>query len=134
MTEWLQATKIYAAAERLRQVQLECDDAIRIIDRFDSTETLFYVDPPYPTDTRNERWAKTAYAEELAGSYHTHLANALQRIKGHAVVSSYPNDPYDEFYSGWERRQRQTTTMNRTAATEVLYIHPRTSESLKSRP
>lgn len=36
-------------AQRLLRVQIENDTAIEVIKRYDSPETLFYSDPPYPT-------------------------------------------------------------------------------------
>jgi DNA adenine methylase len=35
-------------AIRLRQVQIECRDALRIIQSRDTPESFFYLDPPYP--------------------------------------------------------------------------------------
>lgn len=39
-------------ASRLLRVQIEHDLAINVIRRYDSPETLFYCDPPYPHDSR----------------------------------------------------------------------------------
>ena len=36
------------ALQRLRKVHIECDDALNIIKRWDSPQTLVYCDPPYP--------------------------------------------------------------------------------------
>ena len=34
-------------AERLAKVQIECEDALSVIERYDSANTFFYIDPPY---------------------------------------------------------------------------------------
>lgn len=60
---------LYAIANRLRGVQIECDEALAVIERFDSASTLFYVDPPYPESTRN-RWKKHGYAYEMTDEEH----------------------------------------------------------------
>jgi DNA adenine methylase len=36
-----------AMMDRLREVYLECDDALAVIKRWDSPQTMFYCDPPY---------------------------------------------------------------------------------------
>jgi site-specific DNA-adenine methylase len=59
---------------------------------------------------------------------HTHLANALNRLEGMAIVSTYPNPQYDELFAGWERLEKTTQTMNKTIATEVIYLSPRLVE------
>ena len=38
--DWRDASHLWAVAERLRRVQLECDDALRVIARFDGPDTL----------------------------------------------------------------------------------------------
>jgi DNA adenine methylase len=132
MSEWKQAKQITQAVKRFENVQIENDDALKVIQRFDTPETLFYCDPPYPALTRNRRWAKTAYSEEIGGQDHLHLANLLQVVKGFAIISTYPNEMYDEVFSKWKKVTKTAQTMNKTIATEVLYISPRTAEALKS--
>jgi len=131
LSEWAHAIAFGPIVERLRNVQIECDEASSVIRRFDGAETLFYVDPPYPTDTRNERWSKKAYQHELAGHDHCHLANQLNSIKGLAIISTYPNEVYDEIYAGWTRKEKTCQTMNKTIARELLYISPRAAEALQ---
>lgn len=122
--EWNNAKDIFAAARRLSRVQIENDHALHVIRRWDTPGTLFYVDPPYPADTRNQRWCKSAYSHELDGQDHYHLANLLNKIKGKAIISTYPNPLYDELFKGWITDKKTAQTMNKTNATEVLYIKP----------
>lgn len=124
ITEWNTAKEILTAARRFLDIQIESDDALKVIQRFDTPHTLFYCDPPYPADTRNAKWSKRAYTCELGGQDHLHLANLLQRIQGRAIISTYPNVMYDELFQGWIRKEKTCRTMNKTIATEVLYISP----------
>ncbi|MGD1908153.1 MAG: DNA adenine methylase [Leptolyngbyaceae cyanobacterium] len=46
---WGNATdRIPECLERLLEVNIECDDALSVIKRWDSPQTLLYLDPPYP--------------------------------------------------------------------------------------
>lgn len=129
MEEWHSAVRnISTVARRFRSVQVESDDALRVIKRFDTPETLFYCDPPYLADTRNEGWCKKAYTFEFSTSDHVHLANLLKRIEGRAIISTYPSPLYDELYAGWERIETTTQTLNKTIAKEAIYISPGKSE------
>jgi len=65
LVDWDQTDHLWAIVNRLKLVQIECDDAIRIIERYDRPDTLFYVDPPYLMSTRSIRWGKKAYTCEL---------------------------------------------------------------------
>jgi site-specific DNA-adenine methylase len=40
--------------QRLQRVQIENQSAIEVIQRYDSEETLFYCDPPYPHNSRGD--------------------------------------------------------------------------------
>lgn len=129
---WNQSIRNLAVvADRLRSVQIESDDFLRVIARYDTPETLFYCDPPYPADTRNQDWMKTMYRLEFSSADHLHLANSLKRIKGLALVSTYPNEHYNELFAGWPSVTTTCQTMNKTIATEQLFISPRAYELLE---
>ena len=54
VSRWLGAIDgLEDVCNRLRQVQLENLDAIDIISRYDTAETLHYIDPPYTMNTRS---------------------------------------------------------------------------------
>jgi DNA adenine methylase len=131
--QWTDLERIWAAAGRLRHVQLECDDALRVITRFDTADTLTYADPPYPAATRGERWATSAYAHELSDAGHRRLADVLHAIRGMAVISGYPGSLYCELYAGWPVVTRRARTNGARAATEALWLSPRAAARLGSR-
>lgn len=93
--------------ERLRRVEVWNRDALEVIDKLDSPETLFYVDPPYVHETRQ---SKDAYQHEMDESQHGWLLTALADIRGKFVLSGYPNEQYDLFAKkfGWDISDRET--------------------------
>lgn len=130
---WNATAHLLDLAERLKAVQLECDDALRVIARFDAPTTLFYVDPPYVASTRSERWAKAAYAHELTDEGHRTLAAVLRAVEGMVVLSGYPSPLYDGLYAGWHRVEHRATVQDAGTATETLWLSPRTGEALGRR-
>jgi len=80
--------KVKAASERLKQVIIEKQDFEKIIARFDTPNTFFYLDQPYYTKEH-------LYDREDADAFtkHEELAAALKNIKGKFLLS-YNNDPY----------------------------------------
>ncbi len=131
--DWRNAADLWAVADRLRRVQLECDDALQVIARFDGPETLIYADPPYPAATRSERWRTCAYAHELTDDGHARLAETLRRVRGMVVLSSAPSALYRELYAGWTAVARLAQTQARRKATETLWLSPRAAARLAVR-
>src|SRR6185437_8458697 len=71
VSRWLSATEgLVEVAERLKRVVIENDDAFRAIERYDSPDTFFYLDPPYPMDTRS---GGKAYKFEFDNEQHKKL-------------------------------------------------------------
>jgi DNA adenine methylase len=68
---------------RLDNVYIECDDALKVIDRWDSKDTFFYVDPPYPNTECGH------YKGYTLDDYKT-LIDKLSTIKGKFLLSNYP--------------------------------------------
>jgi DNA adenine methylase len=127
---WNDTCHLWAIARRLKQVCIECDEALAVIGRYDAPATLFYLDPPYPRRTR-ARWGRTGYRHEMTDEDHHRLAGVLHGIQGLALVSSYPSDLYDELYGarGWRKVAREVRTEVKKTATEVLWISPRASQA-----
>ncbi|HEY1198590.1 MAG TPA: DNA adenine methylase [Thermoplasmata archaeon] len=86
--------------ERLARVQIECEDALDLIRRYDSPSTLFYCDPPYPHESRGD---SKNYGNEYTDDDHRRLAGVLHSVKGLVAVSGYRCDLSDGLYGDWRR-------------------------------
>lgn len=71
-------------ARRLRRVQIECCDALRVIRSRDTAETFFYIDPPYVGAYQGHY---DGYSQEDFDA----LLDLLSGIKGKFLLSSYRN-------------------------------------------
>lgn len=108
--------------QRIEGVQVENCDAVDLIKRRDSINTVFYCDPPY-IDT-----CQSHYAGFTREHYKT-LLDTLSNIKGKFLLSSFPSDILYEYIkkNGWysfEINQVKSASRNpdgtRKRKTEVL--------------
>jgi len=67
---------------RLRGVAVNSSDAMKMIDKYDSPNTLFYLDPPYPETARIAGNAPDFSREDLAK-----LTERLKHIRGKFILS-----------------------------------------------
>lgn len=117
--------------ERLRGVVIENNDAITVIERYDTADTVFYVDPPYPHDTRQLRWAGNAYAHEMSDGDHRRLAETMRQVRGKVIMSGYPCPLYDEeLYPDWQRVERETRADGAGKRVEVLWMNFRAQQQM----
>lgn len=111
-----------AVVQRLRGVVIEQDDAMAVLKRYDTPETLHYLDPPYPLSTRGH---SGRYHHELSDDDHRELAAVVREMQGMVILSGYPCDLYDlELYPDWHRVTRSTYADGAGVRTEVLWISP----------
>ena len=84
---WQNKLKEYTEqyTERLKYVHLDCDDAIKVIKRWDDPETLFYIDPPYPGTNQGN------YQHKYNQDDFENLIEVLKEVKGSFVLSCFPN-------------------------------------------
>lgn len=107
--KWVNAIeKLPQIVERLRNVQVECDHAFKIIERFDGPETIFYLDPPYWPGTRGEK----RYDEELSTTEHILLLQLCNKLKGMCFISGYDCMAYQDGLDkeGWYRKEIDTVS------------------------
>jgi DNA adenine methylase len=89
--------------DRVKGVTIEHKDALGLIPVWDSPGTVFYADPPYLSDTRH---SKSVYKYEMTEGQHIALAQALNGVKGSALVSGYASPLYNDLYGGWKRYEK----------------------------
>ena len=101
VSRWLGSVEaLPQIAQRLQRVQIENAPAPDAIRRYDTRETVFYLDPPYLHAARGDR---AAYGYEMSDGEHEELAVLLRGIRGRAVLSGYRTALYDRLYRGWRR-------------------------------
>jgi DNA adenine methylase len=93
---------------RLRTAQVEHDDALAVIKRYDTPDTFFYCDPPYAASMRSSG----QYRHEVDDDHHRALVELLLSIQGKALLSCYYSDLYQPLIdAGWIRKDWQTCSM-----------------------
>ncbi len=123
VSRWLgSAEGLPEIAQRLLRVQIENAPAVDVILRYDTEETVFYLDPPYVHETRGD---KSAYAFEMDDLAHEELADVLNQTRGHVVLSGYRNSLYDRLYRHWRRVDAPEKTCHsvRSKRQESLWIN-----------
>lgn len=120
--------QVPAYVERLRGVVIECRPALEVIAQQDSPETLFYVDPPYPIDTRSSIRCDSdigrAYAHDMSDDAHRELGAALHQVEGAVVLSGYGCSLYDqELYPDWVKTEKETIADKAVKRTETLWMN-----------
>ena len=127
----------------LATAQIEHDDALAVIQRYDSKRALMYLDPPYVPDARRGG----GYSQEMSLDDHTRLLDLLTApgFKSMIVLSGYDSALYRqrlEVVAGWQRleinvlcsaagRTRMSglqgegsVTRAQQTRTEILWLNP----------
>ncbi|MBC2392235.1 DNA adenine methylase [Listeria booriae] len=122
--------RIEPIARRLKEVQIENQDALKLIERYNRPYVFIYADPPYPLSTRTNRM----YANEMTDENHAELLTILKAHQGPVWLSSYENDLYNEALPNWEKRYFNVTAEAGAARTETLYINPAGAKEIDRLP
>lgn len=88
--------------DRLKHVQVECNEALKVITSRDTPETFFYLDPPYPdTNLGHYGGYNLAHFEELLA--------IISRIQGKFLLSSYDYPLLAEYAkrNGWYQIRKE---------------------------
>ncbi|MCK4346617.1 MAG: DNA adenine methylase [Bacteroidales bacterium] len=123
VSRWLGSVEgLESIVSRLLRVQIENDDAIKVIDRYNSEDTLFYCDPPYPHDSRSDI---NAYKYEMTDEDHFRLSIVLTNIKGKVAISGYESKLMHELYKGWKVHKADTkkALSVKSDRTEILWTN-----------
>lgn len=128
---WAKVKYLYDYVERMSSVGISCQDALKCITQFDSPQTFFYCDPPYPSTDQGHY---KGYTQENFND----LVTILSACKGSAIVSCYNQDdkfdPYIwtkvEFSAhcsvrgrvGYDRSKKKDESDQDRKRTEVIYI------------
>jgi DNA adenine methylase len=91
--------------DRMASVYISCDDALKIIQQWDSPQTFFYCDPPYPgTDCGSYKGYTLEHFQALV--------NTLDACQGSFLLSNY-EQPEATIPADWERFEFEATASSR---------------------
>jgi site-specific DNA-adenine methylase len=74
---------------RMRRVQFENRDALKLLEEYDSSDAVFYLDPPY-IDAH-----KGTYKFEMTNDEHKRMIDIIFNMDAFVAVSGYSNPLYD---------------------------------------
>ena len=111
--------KIMQAAERLRGVQIECRPAVELMQRFNYSKVLFYLDPPYVLRTRHGK----QYRCEMDDKGQNELLDVAIAHKGSVVISGYDNALYNDRLRKWHREETICYSQVCSKKREVLWMN-----------
>lgn len=121
-----QLRNLKMVACRLKTVQIENRPMIEVIERFDTAQTLFYLDPPYVSETRSHD--KEMYGVEWSDQDHAAMLERIQSLTGMCILSGYQCQLYDELErNGWLRVDREADNNSGDKRTESLWLCPRSA-------
>jgi len=87
---------------RLKRVSILNRDALDVIRQQDGSRTLFYLDPPYLSETRT---ADDVYSFEMCAKQHESLLETILACKGRVMLSGYRSELYDQRLRDWTRHE-----------------------------
>lgn len=112
--------KIPEIVERFRGVVIENLDFQKVIEKYDHSETLFYLDPPYVLDTRT---SSGSYTADFESEDHTRLLSCIKNLQGMVVLSGYDHESYDLL--GWKKVKLMARTQGSSVREECLWLCPK---------
>lgn len=115
--DWINyPSQIIAIHERLKGVVIENRDAFDLMKTHDGPETVFYIDPPYHSDTRRSG----RYQFEFSHDDHVRLIELMRELKGACVVSGYEHPLYDSL--GWTKHVKEARADKAGKRLECIWI------------
>lgn len=136
----LRQEKLGPIHKRISRVQIECRDALDILQEWDGPDTVFYCDPPYILETRKKQ---KYYAVEPGDDYHHQLVDVLLEVQGMVILSGYEHAIYERLREhGWMTDiYGANATMNVTRTdelkgkrAEIVYRNPAAADMGERRP
>lgn len=87
-------------SERLKNAIIFNGDYEAALSMYDTSDTFFYLDPPYVPKTRK---SPNVYKFEMTQEDHERMLDEVRCSRAKILISGYQNDLYDEKLSNWNR-------------------------------
>lgn len=113
--------RLLLAADRLKDAEVRNRPALELIQYYNDSDVLLYVDPPYLLSTRSRKY----YRHEMTDEQHEELLEVLDSHRGAVALSGYTNALYDRRLRHWYRVETPAVTEHGNVRMEVLWLNPR---------
>ncbi len=115
---------IIKASCRLRhtnkhQVNIECQPALQLLQRYARPYVFIYADPPYVRSTKSSR----IYKCEMTDQDHIELLEILKKHPGPVMISGYESEIYNSILKGWHIAQKVAQVESGQKRKEVLWMN-----------
>lgn len=110
---------IAECAERLKQVQIENRPAVDVIKRFNYSNVLIYLDPPYILSTRHGK----QYRCEMTDQDHIELLDTIKNHKAKIILSGYPSELYSDALQGWHIETHRSRNQRNKIVEETIWMN-----------
>jgi DNA adenine methylase len=112
--------QILMAAERLKDAEIENTDALELIKKYNRSDCLIYVDPPYLLSTRRQRYYNVEMEKD---EQHIELLKVLKDHSGPIVLSGYNSELYNDLLPGWTKYSFDAQAEQGLKRTEVIWTN-----------
>jgi DNA adenine methylase len=120
VNEWNRLPEnILAAAQRLKDAEIENIDAIKLIKKYDNEDCLIYIDPPYLLETRSNKY----YSNEMTELEHIELLKTICKSKSKIILSGYDSELYKQYLKNWNKHEVESRTESKDIKTECLWLN-----------
>ena len=121
---------LIAISDKFRYAQIENEDGLSTMRRYDDPCVFMFVDPPYPSYTVLEK--RAPYATGYNDKLHEELIDFAASAKSKIMLASYPNELYDKLIKyGWHRIDKEKVIS--TAVTTRNVVTKRGNKGIKTR-
>jgi len=97
--------KLPEIAKRIEKTYIFNKDACKVVEAFNSEDSLIYCDPPYVPETRVSPSTYGPY--EMSTDDHIRLSQKLMRFGGKVIISGYPGVLYNRLYKEWRSVEKE---------------------------
>lgn len=102
------------------QVNIENQDAFKLLGRYARPYVFIYADPPYVRSTRSNRLYKYEMTDD---QQHIQLLEILKIHPGPVLLSGYDNQIYNDLLDGWHKEYYKANCEGGRSRTEVLWMN-----------